>query len=105
MDSPTEWCSGDAHLGLTRGEAFGWDNEFDRHTLAVPEFEIARHKVTNREYLEFVREGAEAPFFWSARGGRWMFRGMFSEYPLPLECPVYVTHEQAAAFARWRGTR
>ena len=34
-----------------------------------------------------------------------MYRGMFNEYPLPLECPVYVTQEQAEAFAKWRGKR
>jgi iron(II)-dependent oxidoreductase len=96
---------GEAHLGLASGEAFGWDNEFESHTVHVPAFSVARHKVTNREYLEFVGEGAEAPCFWAARGGRWMFRGMFNEYPLPLEGPVYVTHEQATAFARWRGKR
>ena len=30
---------------------------------------------------------------------------MFSEYPLPLDAPVYVTHDQAAAYAHWRGMR
>ena len=30
---------------------------------------------------------------------------MFSEYPLPLDAPVYVTHEQATAYAQWRGMR
>src|SRR5262249_23060274 len=94
-----------AELGLVAGEAFGWDNEFERHSVPVQAFAIGRHKVTNGEYLEFVDQGGPAPFFWSTQGGRWMYRGMFHEYPLPLECPVYVTHEQAAAFAKWRGKR
>jgi iron(II)-dependent oxidoreductase len=96
---------GEAELGLAAEAPFGWDNEYQAHKIRVPAFSIARHKVTNREYLDFVREGAEPPFFWSSQSGRFMYRGMFSEYPLPLDCPVYVTYEQAAAFAKWRGMR
>jgi formylglycine-generating enzyme required for sulfatase activity len=97
--------AGDAVLGIDRAAEFGWDNEFERHTVPVGEFAIARYKVTNGEYLDFVREGGPAPLFWSARGARWMFRGMFEEYPLPMDAPVYVTHEQASAYAAWRGMR
>jgi hypothetical protein len=97
--------AGPANLGLAPGGAFGWDNEFQAHTVEVPAFSVAQHKVTNGEYLEFVRQGADPPFFWADRGAGWLFRGMFSEYPLPLDTPVYVTHEQAAAYARWRGRR
>jgi gamma-glutamyl hercynylcysteine S-oxide synthase len=96
--------AGPANLGAS-GDAFGWDNEFQAHTVDVPEFSVAQHKVTNGEYLEFVKQGAEAPFFWACRGEGWMFRGMFSEYPLPLEAPVYATHRQASAYAAWRGMR
>ncbi|HUK16188.1 MAG TPA: SUMF1/EgtB/PvdO family nonheme iron enzyme [Bryobacteraceae bacterium] len=94
---------GGAELGLEPGAAFGWDNEFRRHTVTVPAFSIARYKVTNGEYLEFVRAGASPPFFWAERRGRWFTRGMFSETPLPLDHPVYVTFEEAQAYARWRG--
>jgi formylglycine-generating enzyme required for sulfatase activity len=95
--------AGDAELGLEPGDGFGWDNEFHRHTVPVPAFSISRYKVTNREYLEFVREGAAPPFFWTERNGRWFFRGMFRETPLPLEHPVYVTLDQAQAYAKSRG--
>ena len=97
--------AGPAELGLPSNGAFGWDNEFQAHTVEVPAFSVAQHKVTNGEYLEFVREGAAPPFFWVDRGAGWLFRGMFSEYPLPLDAPVYVTQEQAAAYVRWRGMR
>jgi gamma-glutamyl hercynylcysteine S-oxide synthase len=96
---------GQAQLGLPPDAPFGWDNEFQPHTVEVPAFSIASHKTTNREYLEFVRQGARAPFFWAERGGRWMYRGMFREYPLPMECPVYVTQREAEAYAAWRGRR
>jgi hypothetical protein len=97
--------AGPARLGLAPGEAFGWDNEFDAHTVHVAAFAISSMKVTNGEYLEFVREGAPHPFFWLERGGRWFYRGMWQEIPLPLDWPVYVTHDEAAAYARWRGMR
>ena len=98
-------AAGPARLGRTEQEGFGWDNEFPALCVEVPEFAIAQHKVTNREYLEFVREGAAAPFFWTSRGGEWFYRGMWEEVPLPLDCPVYVTQEEAAAYARRRGMR
>ncbi len=97
--------AGDASLGIDSKGAFGWDNEFGAHTVPVAAFSIAQNKVTNGDYLAFVREGAAAPFFWKERAGRWFYRGMFSEYPLPLECPVYVTLAEADAYARWRGMR
>jgi iron(II)-dependent oxidoreductase len=97
--------TGPATLGMNPGEDFGWDNEFRRHTVPVKAFSAADHKVTNGEYLEFVKAGAAAPFFWTEHGGRWFYRGMFSEIPLPLECPVYVTHLEADAYAKHHGKR
>jgi gamma-glutamyl hercynylcysteine S-oxide synthase len=104
--TPSGWIgipSGDARLGRTRGDGFGWDNEFDQHTIPVSAFRIREHKVTNGEYLEFVREGAAPPFFWTERGGLWFYRGMFAEVPLPLDAPVYVTLREAEAYARRHG--
>ncbi len=95
--------AGPARLGQAAGESFGWDNEFQAHTVDVPAFAISKYKVTNGQYLEFVQAGGETPFFWTGRAGRWFLRGMFAEVPLPLDAPVYVTHDQAEAYARWRG--
>ena len=100
--SSIEIPAGRATLGQKRGE-FGWDNEFDQHTVDVPGFAIGKHKVTNGEYLDFVREGANPPLFWTQRSGQWLYRGMFAEIPLPLAAPVYVTHAEAAAYARRAG--
>jgi formylglycine-generating enzyme required for sulfatase activity len=99
-----EIAKGVATLGQKPGE-FGWDNEFDEHQLHVPGFHIGKYKVTNGQYLDFVREGARAPHFWTQRGERFIYRGMFSEIPLPLNAPVYVTHAEANAYARWAGKR
>jgi iron(II)-dependent oxidoreductase len=95
--------AGRANLGQSAGEGFGWDNEFQACAVDVPAFSIAKYKVTNREYLEFVESGAPAPFYWTERAGRWFYRGMFFERPLPLDAPVYVTLRQAEGYAQWRG--
>ena len=113
-------------LGAERGEiAFGWDNEFPRRTVDVATFEIERYDVTNGEYLEFLEAGGyrdrrfwdeasaewvaagriEHPLFWERDGGRWKWRTMFEAVDLPMSWPVYVSHSEAAAFARWRGRR
>ncbi|HEV3330561.1 MAG TPA: SUMF1/EgtB/PvdO family nonheme iron enzyme [Bryobacteraceae bacterium] len=94
--------AGIAELGLRSGEGFGWDNEYEACAVEVPAFSLGKYKVTNGEYLEFVRAGGAAPFFWRESGGEWFYRGMFQEVPLPLNSPVYVTKCQAEAYAAWR---
>src|SRR5579862_9279591 len=98
-----EISAGAATLGLRKSDGFGWDNEFDQHQVDLPAFAIARHKITNGEYLEFVKAGAAAPHFWTCRDGQWCYRGMFEDIPLPLDWPVYVSHDQAQTYARWKG--
>ncbi len=88
-----------------RAGGFGWDNEFPCHHVDVGAFRMQQHKVTNGEYLRFVEAGGPAPHFWRLDGSRWMLRCMFSEMPLPLDWPVYVTHVQATAYAAWAGMR
>ena len=116
--------AGTATLGIPRGrESFGWDNEFEEHSVEVPAFAIDAHKVTNGEFLQFVREGGyddqrfwsdadwawikeqniRHPRFWYERQGQWFYQGMFEEAPLPLDWPVYVSHAEAAAYARFVG--
>ena len=117
--------AGSAKLGLERGpnESFGWDNEFEAHEVAVPAFSIDRCMVTNGEYLKFLdaggydnrslwseqawdwknRAGIRHPVFWKRSGEGWLWRGMFGELPLPHSWPVYVSHAEAEAYARWAG--
>ena len=116
--------AGSATLGNNDSD-FGWDNEFEAHTVTVPSFKIDRYKVTNGQYLEFLRaggyldaslwtqdawewrssQGVSHPSFWTPAGTRWNLRTMFDEIPLPLSWPVYVSHAEAAAYARWAGKR
>ncbi|HEX3742461.1 MAG TPA: SUMF1/EgtB/PvdO family nonheme iron enzyme [Bryobacteraceae bacterium] len=100
-----EFGAGKVQLGLPAGQGFGWDNEFEAHCADVPAFSIGKYKVTNGEYLQFVRDGAAPPFFWMERDGQWRYRGMFQDVALPLDAPVYVTHDEAESYAQWRGMR
>ena len=117
--------AGRATLGSTRDVMFGWDNEFDAHTVDVPAFAIDRYKVSNGEFLRFLESGAYQdrrfwsddawqwkseqgighPVFWKRSASGWFYRTMFDEVPLPLDWPVYVSHAEASAYARWRGAR
>jgi iron(II)-dependent oxidoreductase len=102
---------------------FGWDNEFEAAAEKVPAFGIGTYPVTNGEFLEFVRasgytdrsawsdddwawkneQGLQFPFLWVEGRDGWNYRGMFEEYPLPLNAPVYVSYAEASAYARWSG--
>jgi len=121
--------AGAATLGADRNRmAFGWDNEFDQHRVDVPAFEIDIHNVTNAQFLDFVEAGGYRdrslwsdehwqwvqenrithPSFWSAPEGPTAARfwiGMFENIPLPPDWPVYVSHAEADAYARWKGRR
>ena len=116
--------AGTATLGIPRvGELFGWDNEFEGHSEQVPAFAIDVYKVTNGDFFQFVRAGGYRdrhlwsdadwawikeqsighPRFWLERQGEWFYRAMFEEVPLPMNWPVYVSHAEAAAYARFAG--
>ncbi len=97
--------AGEATLGAP-GSDFGWDNELPEMRVAVEAFSIDRHDVTNGDYLEFITAtNSPAPHFWAECDGAWQWRGMFALVPLPLDAPVYVTHDEAEAYAAWRGKR
>ena len=102
VSTPVEIPGGLATLGRDHEEGFGWDNEFEKQFVRVPAFCIDRYKVTNGEYLEFVKQGAKPPHFWALRNGEWFLRGMFELRPFSLDAPVYVTHEEATEYAAWK---
>lgn len=114
-------------LGLSSRASprLGWDNEYEQHQVDVAAFEIARLPVSNGDWMEFVEaggycdrglwgdeawawreeEGITHPAFWRFREGRWWWRAMFGEVPLPESWPVYVSHAEATAYAQWKGAR
>jgi len=118
--------AGRATLGAdTTALTFGWDNERPHRHEEVAGFSIQQHDTTNAAFLEFVDAGGyddqrwwqpgdwswvrsanlRAPIFWERVGNAWHWRGMFELIPLPLAWPVYVSHAEASAYARWRGLR
>lgn len=99
VEIPEGWTC----LGRGRGEGFGWDNEFEEHEVRVPAFSMSRYKVSNGQYLQFLNEGGMPPALWKRHGETWMLETMFQLVPLPLSWPVYVTHQQAQAYADWKG--
>jgi gamma-glutamyl hercynylcysteine S-oxide synthase len=118
--------AGHATLGLDRSAAvYAWDNECPSRTERVRSFAIESGNVTNADFMEFVsaggyrdprwwspadrdwvrREGFAHPPFWERREDGWIWRGLFEAIPLPPAWPVYVSHAEAEAYARWRGAR
>jgi ergothioneine biosynthesis protein EgtB len=117
--------AGHATLGLSSHASFGWDNEFAEHVVEVPRFQMGEYKVTNAEFLEFVRAGGyqrrelwteqdwdwrvrgsiDRPAFWKPAAQGYQYRGMFGDLPFPSNWPVYVSHAEARAYAAWTGKR
>lgn len=103
---PIRVAAGSATIGARRDVIpFGWDNEFEETRVDVPAFSIDAHSVTNADYLEFVKAGGPPPPFWVERDGEWRVLAMFEEVPLRRSWPVYVTRDQALAYAAWKGAR
>jgi len=105
---------------------FTYDNEGPRHRAFVAPFELARHPVTNREYLAFVEDDGyrsanlwlsdgwarlqaadtRAPLYWHERDGTWFEFTLGGLRPLDLDAPVcHVDYYEADAFAQWAGAR
>lgn len=125
----THWIDigpGRATLGTDGSAAlFTWDNERPAHSEAVRSFAIESGNVTNASFMEFVSAGGyrdprwwrpedwewvrraelRHPPFWERRGNDWLWCGLFEAIPLPPAWPVYVSHAEADAYARWRGAR
>ena len=119
---------GKATLGASFGDLeFGWDNEFPWTRVEVPAFVIDSTPVTNEQFRYFVDSGAydqpafwseadwawktrmglSAPLGWTRQDGAWLYRTLFDVIPLSDAgaWPVYVSHAEASAYARWRGAR
>ncbi|SHO46580.1 5-histidylcysteine sulfoxide synthase [Desulfopila aestuarii] len=104
---------------------YGWDNEFGTHTATILDFKAAQYLVSNREFLEFVRdegyhnsqwwtaEGwnwvtyskSEHPLFWINNNGSYQFRTMAKIIDMPWNWPVEVNYLEAKAFCNWKAAK
>lgn len=120
---PVPIPAGEVTLGMARGMQFGWDNEFPEQQLHVDGFLMDPFMTTNAMYLAFVEDGGyhtrscwsddgwawrsavgiEHPALWRHREDDWYWLTMDDERPLPPDWPVYVSHAEASAYARWAG--
>jgi ergothioneine biosynthesis protein EgtB len=108
------------------GEGFAFDNEGPRHNVYLSPFRLASRLVTNREYVEFMRDGGyntaamwlsdgwdciranqwSAPLYWEMRDDQWWHYTMDGMRPVSPDDPVcHISFYEADAFARWAGAR
>lgn len=108
------------------GEGFCFDNELDRHTVYLNDFEIRTALVSNAEYLKFINDGGyrdfrywhsegwewvktdqvQAPLYWHLINGDWFiytYRGLKPLDADGLLC--HISYYEAYAFAEWKGLR
>ncbi|HEY6865150.1 MAG TPA: SUMF1/EgtB/PvdO family nonheme iron enzyme, partial [Burkholderiales bacterium] len=101
-----EIAGGTLMLGAPRNSGYVFDTEKWAHPVEVAPFAIARHPVTNAQFLEYVRAGGKAPRYWSERDGAWGERRFDRWAPLEPELPVvHVDWHEAQAYCRWAGRR
>ena len=107
---------------------FAFDNEKPAHQVYLQDFAIDKALVSNRDYLEFIRDGGyenfrwwfsegwetvnkeqwRAPLYWELHDGEWMIRDFTGLQPVgtKLNQPVsHVSYFEASAYAKWRGKR
>jgi ergothioneine biosynthesis protein EgtB len=109
-----------------KGAKFCYDHETPHHIVSLESFAIRKNLVTNREYLEFIRDGGyrnyrhwlsdgwawatsngiTAPLYWIHSNGEW-YRYALSglERIQPDEPVTHISYYEAAAFADWTGMR
>ncbi len=110
-------------LGKSESDhTYGWDNEYGKASIEVPDFKASKHLVSNQEYMAFVEAGGyqtseywteegqqwltykqpDMPRFWSKEDGAYYQRNLLNIMPLPLDWPVEVNYLEAKAFCNWK---
>jgi len=107
-----------------QGHGFHFDNEKPPHRVLIGPVKIARHLVTNGEWLAFMNDGGyrtatlwlmdgfatvereqwDAPGHWRKIDGQWCIMTLAGLRPVDPDTPVcHVSYYEADAFARWCG--
>ena len=106
------------------GDTFCFDNETPFHDELIPKMRIARHLVSNGEWLEFIKAGGyetpslwlsdgwtavqaeswQAPGYWRLKDGNWHTMTLGGLKPVdPAAAVLHVSYYEAEAFARFAG--
>jgi ergothioneine biosynthesis protein EgtB len=106
------------------GEGFCFDNETPQHDELIPDVRIARHLVSNAEWLAFIEaggyttpslwlsdgwaavqaEGWQAPGYWRQQNGVWHSMTLAGLQPVDPVAPImHISYYEADAFARFAG--
>lgn len=106
------------------GDGYCFDNETPRYDELIPDMRIARHLVTNAEWLEFIAaggyatpalwlsdgwacaqaEGWQAPGYWRQTDGAWFSMTLAGLKAVDPGAPVmHISYYEADAFARFAG--
>ena len=107
-------------------EEFCFDNELPRHKIFLNEFQLENRLITNREWLDFIKQGGyskntlwqddgwkwakdhqiKAPLYWKESKEGWQRFTLNGLVPLDLETPVsHISYYEAWAFANWASMR
>jgi ergothioneine biosynthesis protein EgtB len=105
-------------------DEFCFDNEQPAHQVLLPDVAIARHLVSNGEWLKFIADGGyttpslwlsdgwgvveaqawSAPGYWREVDGAWNSLTLGGLRPVDPAAPVmHISYYEADAYARWAG--
>lgn len=109
-----------------KGNDFCFDNELGLHKVYLQKYRIQDRVITNKEYLEFMRDGGyenyehwladgwewkkqnkiDKPMYWEYINGKWHYYNLKGLVEVDMNAPVtHVSYYEADAFAAWAGYR
>lgn len=109
-----------------RGSEFCFDNELGLHKVYLHKYRVHDRVVTNREYINFMRDGGyenyehwlsdgwewkkqndiSSPLYWEYVDGKWCYYSLNGFIEVDLDAPVtHISYYEANAYAAWAGYR
>lgn len=110
---------GEITLGK-KDDFYGWDNEYGFLRVNVSNFSVNKFLTTNKEYLNFVKDGGYSnQEYWTEEGKKWLryqslnrplfwsedhskLRIFNAEIDMPWDWPVETNYLEAKAYCNWK---